>query len=604
MRKASSVVGQALPPADCFFFSVAHGRVVCLQGGQAGYPPGPPGSSACSPLPAYHRTIVMDPIRRARTVAVLAATALCGIGWMLSAPLSRADEERLWRFRNLGKAFYENPTTQRQAVDELRKARDLAPGSAREIVNYGLALLRAGDTAEGIAQLEKAQKLDPKLPYTWFNLGIAFKKQAEFDRALPLFQQMARLVPLDPPTHYQIGSLYKMSGDLPAAVREFERARDLNPRLAGPHFQLYGLYRQTTRPEDAAVELRIFQELKKQQDGMAVPEDMEWNVYCEIYDTPPAPPAAPPAAAVYKDEKVAEGCGGANTGTAVLLADGVHPSLIAWGNGRATLFRNGVTAVPDSGLADAGPDALHHVVSIAPGDYDNDGLPDLCVITTKAALLYRNTGGRFHFEKELARGSFRKAVWVDYDHDYDPDLLLVGDDVRLLRNNGDAGFSDETKRFPFAKGSALDAVRFDLEPDTKGFDVVVSYADRAGVLYRDNLGGTYTAQDLAELPAGAFALAAGDVNHDGRTDLGARLPDGKGLVLINREGKFHPDPAPKLTEFPFVQAVDFEGKGRGDRVTISSDGSNDGVLYVGRDVTPKYGNWIEIALTRSEEHTS
>ena len=237
----------------------------------------------------------MDPIRRARTLAVLAATALCGIGWILSAPLSRADEERLWRFRNLGKALYENPTTQRQAVDELRKARDLAPGSAREIVNYGLALLRAGDTAEGIAQLEKAQKLDPKLPYTWFNLGIALKKLAEFDRALPLFQQMARLVPSDPPTHYQIGSLYKLAGDLPAAVREFEQARDLNPRLSGPHFQLYGLYRQTGRPADAAAELKIFQELKKQQEGMAVPEDMEWNVYCEIYDTPPVPPGAPPA---------------------------------------------------------------------------------------------------------------------------------------------------------------------------------------------------------------------------------------------------------------------------------------------------------------------
>src|ERR1039457_5954797 len=534
----------------------------------------------------------MDPIRRARTVAVLAATALCGIGWMLSAPLSRADEERLWRFRNLGKAFYENPTTQRQAVDELRKARDLAPGSAREIVNYGLALLRAGDAAEGIAQLEKAQKLDPQLPYTWFNLGIAFKKQAEFDRALPLFQQMARLVPLDPPTHYQIGSLYKLAGDLPAAVHEFERARDLNPRLSGPHFQLYGLYRQTTRPADAAAELRIFQELKKQQEGMAVPEDMEWNIYCEIYDTPPAPPAAPPAAAVYKDEKVAEGCGGDRAGTGVLLADGVHPSLIAWGNGRATLFRNGVTAVPDSGLVDSGPDGLRDVVSIAPGDFDNDGLPDLCVITTKAALLYRNTGGRFHFEKELARGSFRKAVWVDYDHDYDPDLLLVGDDFRLLRNNGDAGFSDETTRFPFAKGRALDAVRFDLEPDTQSVDLVVSYADRAGVLYRDNLGGTYTAQDLAELPAGAIGLAPGDVNRDGRTDLGARLPDGKGLLLINRAGKFYPDPAPKLSEFPFVQTVDFEGKGRGDRVSFSSDG----ILSVGRNVTAAYGNWLEIAL--------
>jgi hypothetical protein len=530
----------------------------------------------------------MDPIRRARTAALLAATALCGIGWILSAPLSRADEERLWRFRNLGKAFYENPTTQKEAVVELRKARDLAPGSARETVNYGLALLRAGEVPAGIAELEKAQKLDPKLPYTWFNLGIAFKRQAEFERALPQFQEMARLVPNDPATHYQIGSLHKLGGDLPAAVREFERARDLNPRLAGPHFQLYGLYRQTSRPADAAAELATFQELKKGQEGMAVPEDMEWNVYCEIYDTPPAPAGAPPAAAVYREEKVAAGFIGDAAGTVVLLADGVRPSLIAWGNGRATLFRNGVTAVPDSGL-----EALRDVVSIAPGDYDNDGLPDLCVITTNGAVLYRNTGGRFHLQTELARGAFRKAVWVDYDHDYDADLLLVGDEFRLMRNNGEAGFSDETKRFPFVAGRALDAVRCDLEPDTPGFDLVVSYAGRPGVLYRDNLGGAYAAQDLAELPAGAFGLAAGDVNQDGRTDLAARLPEGQRLLLVNRDGKFHPEPAPTLTEFPFVQTADFEGKGRADRVSISSDG----VLTLGREVTPNYGNWLELALS-------
>src|ERR1035437_5193257 len=91
----------------------------------------------------------MDPLRRARTVTGIAATALCGIGWMLSAPLTRVDEDRLWRYRNLGKAFYENPTTQKQAVEEFRKARGLAPNSARETLNYGLALLRAGDLAEG-----------------------------------------------------------------------------------------------------------------------------------------------------------------------------------------------------------------------------------------------------------------------------------------------------------------------------------------------------------------------------------------------------------------------------------------------------------------------
>src|SRR5664279_3120046 len=256
----------------------------------------------------------MHSFRRARTVTAIAATALCGIGWMLSAPLSRAGEDLLWRYRNLGKAFYENPTTQQQAVEEFRKALGLAPNSARETLNYGLALLRAGDVAEGIAQLQKAQKLDPTLPHTWFNLGIAFKKQAEFDRALPQFQEMARLVPNEPVTHYQLGALHKLANETPAATAEFERARDLNPRLAAPHFQLYGLYRQANRPEDAAAELAKFQELKKQQEGAAVPEDMEWSVYSEIYDVPPSPAAPPPAAAVYREQTLSPGFGGEASG--------------------------------------------------------------------------------------------------------------------------------------------------------------------------------------------------------------------------------------------------------------------------------------------------
>jgi tetratricopeptide (TPR) repeat protein len=507
---------------------------------------------------------------------------------MLSAPLTRADEERLWRYRNLGKALYENPTTQQQAVEEFRKARDLAPDSPREVLNYGLALLRAGDVAGGIAQLEKAQKLDPKIPHTWFNLGITFKKQAEFDRAMVQFQQMARLVPNEPATHYQLGALHKLANDPASAITEFERARTLNPRLAAPHFQLYGLYRQANRPEDAAAELQKFQDLKKQQEGAAVPEDMEWSFFSEIYDAPPAPAPPPLAATVYRQEKLAAGFTGDASGTAALSLDGgARPSLIAWGNGRATLFRNGVKAAADSGLED-----LRDVVSISPGDFDNDGLPDLAVVTAHAALLYRNTGGQFKLQSELARGAFRKALWLDYDHDYDPDLFLVGDDARLLRNNGEAGFSDESKRFPFAAGPALDIVRFDLEPDTPGFDLVVSYANRAGVLYRDSLGGTYTAHDILELPAGASGLAAGDVNHDGRTDLAARLPGAQSLLLVNRDAKFHPEAAPKLTEFPFTQPVDFDGKGRGDRANIAPDG----VLYLGRDTTPAYGNWLELAL--------
>src|SRR5947208_8176134 len=88
------------------------------------------------------------------------SAAVVGAAWLLlhGADSARIKEDEIWRHRNLGKAFYENPTTQIQAVDEFKKAMELAPGSARERLNYGLALLRAGKTKEGIVEIEKAQK--------------------------------------------------------------------------------------------------------------------------------------------------------------------------------------------------------------------------------------------------------------------------------------------------------------------------------------------------------------------------------------------------------------------------------------------------------------
>src|SRR2546430_10768723 len=101
-----------------------------------------------------------------------AITAVAALLLLKGADATRVKDDEIWRHRNLGKAFYENPTTQVQAVDEFKKAVALAPNSARERLNYGLALLRAAKTKDGIAELEKAQKQDPKVPHTWFNLGF------------------------------------------------------------------------------------------------------------------------------------------------------------------------------------------------------------------------------------------------------------------------------------------------------------------------------------------------------------------------------------------------------------------------------------------------
>jgi Flp pilus assembly protein TadD len=80
-------------------------------------------------------------------VAVLLALAFAVVD---SGPQPPSARDQLWRHRNLGKAYFENPMTQMKAVDEFRLALTLAPNSTRDRVNYGLALLRAGKVDEAI----------------------------------------------------------------------------------------------------------------------------------------------------------------------------------------------------------------------------------------------------------------------------------------------------------------------------------------------------------------------------------------------------------------------------------------------------------------------
>jgi hypothetical protein len=66
------------------------------------------------------------------------------------------------------------------------------------------------------------------------------------------------------------------------------------------------------------------------------------------------------------------------------------------------------------------------------------------------------------------------------------------------------------------------------------------------------------------------------------------------LLLLNRPGKFEVQPAPQDEAFPPREVLaDFDGNGHLDRARIDPDGA----LIIRHDVTPDYGNWIEVALT-------
>jgi tetratricopeptide (TPR) repeat protein len=465
------------------------------------------------------------------------------LAMLLAGAATPSVEDRLEQARNLGKAFYENPTTANEAVAEFKKALDLAPNANREKLNYALALLRAGKAAQAVTLLKDVQRRDPKLPHTWFNLGIYYRRNGDAELALAQFQGMVKLTPQEPIAHYQIGALLRQMGKASEATTEFEQTAKLNPQLAAAHFQLYNLYRQAGRAADAAQQLQTFQDLKKQQEGAAVPEDVDWCSYAEIYDPPrPLSAESPEPQPVYDDRPLADAVDQATAGLVTIDSTGKgQADLLIWSSRGVALYRQGVNLAADSGLAD-----LKGVVDVAPGDFDNDGLMDLCVLTEAGPLLYRNTGGQFaRFAAELPQRRFDRAVWMDYDHDYDLDLLLLGSSSALMRNHGAAGFADRSADFPFVNGHVTSQYKLRVAPDSKAFDLAEFYTDHAPVIYRDQLGGHYQ-------------VAAFDGKPRDRTEL----------------------------------AADFDGDGKLDRVRIAADG----VVHFMRNQTRSSRHWIRVRL--------
>ncbi len=493
-----------------------------------------------------------------------AVLVVCGAMFAADSPTPQANQ--LWEHRNLGKAFYENPDMHREAVDQLHQALELSPNSVGERINYGLALLRAGQTNAGITELVRAQKQNPSIPHTWFNLGIVYKQNGDYVHSIEQLMGMIRLVPDDSKAHYNLAADYRALGQNDKALPEFKKAEELDPNLAGPHFQLFTLSQRMGNKEAAMHEREAFEAVKKRNAGAAVPEDMEWSFYSELYDPPQPRPSAANEATEYTDRVVSKSWDPASTGMAVLDTDGNgRPDLLVWSPQRVELLKRGTDAAGNSGLG-----KLKGVRSIAVGDFDNDGLPDLCVLTSSGAALFHNNHGQFAKVMDLPdTPGMKKAIWIDYDHDNDLDLVLLGTKSQLLRNDGNGKFEDKSASFPFAKGTAIDGAVTAMRDDTSARDLLVTYQDRAAVLYRDKLNEVFDPMDVPALPAGSWTLDVQDFNHDGLLDAVAYSP--RLIAVENDSTKFVP--AKNADVARSAIHADFNGDNREDFAQVTPDGS-------------------------------
>ena len=498
----------------------------------------------------------------------IAVFVLVGIGSvaLMFAPssgpkLDPAQAAQLQRLRNLGKAFYENPGTQTQAVDELRNALELNPGSAREHLNYGLSLLRVGKPEEGIAEIEKAREIDPSIPHTYFNLGVEFKRLDEVDRAIREFKGMLRLVPDEPKSHYNLGVLYRRKKDIDKAIAAFERASELDPSLAAPNSQLYNVLRRIDT-ERAKRKLDRFRELKDLQAGAAVGEDVNWSFYSELYDPiDPGPPAAEAATTEFRAVELTWELGGPPIGLTLLEANGDGAVDLAVWSRQSVGFNLSDGLTPKKEVEGG-------IRSLAAGDFNNDGFQDLCLITRDGVYLAEVQEGLVSGDPRLlAEGDFQSALWVDYDHDYDLDLLAVGAQQVLLRNNGDGTFLDVSGKFPFVKSlRGLAAATLELW-ENNGFNIVVAYTDKV-VVYEDRKVGEFVAKPIPGVKPAAdrVRLDVVDLDNDGFLDVAMSWGEGTSTrtqILRNHDGHLRAGPG-----MPGVLAWgDFQNRGWVDAVT-------------------------------------
>jgi tetratricopeptide (TPR) repeat protein len=116
------------------------------------------------------------------------------------------------------------------AINELERAKHLAPGTAATWGYLGKALEDAGRTPEAVASYQKSLELDGRNPWVMNNLAyLLVEKAGNLNQALKLAGDAVRQNPGNPAFNDTLGWIYLKKGDIQSAIHLFEGARDKSP---------------------------------------------------------------------------------------------------------------------------------------------------------------------------------------------------------------------------------------------------------------------------------------------------------------------------------------------------------------------------------------
>lgn len=545
-------------------------------------------------------------LRRAHPVEAEHATAY------RQARASAHNEEEARRLNNLGTAYMARQDFE-SGLKQFQRAASLDPNLSEAVLNEAIALLNSQKFDAAGSALLKFTQDHPESARAWYNLGLLDRSQGDFTNALDAFHHVVKLEPQSADAWYFVGVSQDDLHDERASLDALERALKLNPLHASAEFATARAEQRLGDTEKAKQHFNRFQELTQRKLSaplsLTYGDQGELSLAAQSGTSVQQAPAQIPVK--FIDVTRSAGLPAANTnqlsagttarphGACWLDFDGDgRPDLLltsAGVDGHAALLRNRGDSKFEDVTSAEGLRDIHGAQTCAAGDFDNDGRTDFALGFPDRVELYRNTAGKFKNVTAAAglaaaESGARSLLWIDFDHDGDLDLFVVGaaGATAMFRNNGNGTFTNVSSETGLAFDHANSGVLTDYNND-RAVDLILTGAKTLAVT-NPREGKWLPSQPWSSGIPPSTALAVADFNKDGWMDLVATHPSAPAVsVWRNDSGRgFAPySSAPTATDLAEARGVvvfDYDNDGWLDFAVVGLTGDGKGAIRLFRNL--------------------